>query len=303
MACDPISPEDAAALSARRERARAVAGRIAQAVEAMPMPRTFFDAERAVRPITVADRMLVRLPDPHGEGGISPARQRLRVFSDRILAAIEGLPMPETFRDAERASRCVLATDTLLTQLYTPPKAAKRARAGAFDPAALDDEPETPDSCEDSAKDRAGVTAALFDRLDIVALAYARETGFYPDGTACDPAGPAAPEHLACPEEIDIIDQWMNETRGKPFVESEGLLPLARIMTGRANGSVRAQARHSGQWPDGRAFKDTDPPFFVLSKRFDVEVLKRPGPDHSHVHEDPGPELFPWWLVRNPDTG
>jgi hypothetical protein len=293
MAYDTTSAADAAALIARRERVRALAGQVAQAVEALDVPRTFFDAERAVRAITVADRMLVRLPDPQDESeGISPARQRLRLFADRILAVIEGLSSPASFRDAERAARCVLATDTLLTQLYAPPKAARRPK-DAFD-AALTDEPE--DSPEIA-------TGRLFDKLDRVALAFSREVGFYPDGTACDPAQPEEPQHLGCPEEVEIIDQWISSNNGKPFLSDDGLLPLAQILTARANGSVRAQARHIGHWPDGRKFDEKDGPFFALSKRFAAEVLKQPGADDGDVDEAPAHELFPWWLVRNPDTG
>lgn len=291
MAFDPPSTADVAALMARRERVRAVAGRVAETVEAIDMPRTFFDGERAVRAITLADRMLVRLPQTQDEG-IAPARQRLRAFADCILAVIEGLPSPTTFRDAERAARCVLATDTLLDQLYAPPKATRRARADAFEVAPGKDEPEAE-----------AFTSELFDRLDSVALAFSREVGFYPDGTVCDAAAVEEPHRLACPEEAELLVEWLEETNGKPPLRNEGMRPLAQIMTARANASVRAQARHKGRWPDGRTFNENDRPLFVLSKRFDTEVLKRPGPDVSGLHEDPGHPLFPWWMVRNPDTG
>ncbi len=274
---------------------RALSLRIAQSVEAIAMPRTFFDGERAVRAITLADRMLVRLPDPQHEGGLSPARQRLRVFADQVLAVIEGLSSPATFRDAERAARCVLAADSLLTQLYAPPKQAKRTRAEAYGTPAGDDQAEPEDSPEIAA-------VMLFDTLDKTALAYAREVGFYPDGAACDPAA-VEPHRLACPEELDILEQWMDATNGKPGLGNESLLPLARIMAARANGSLRAQARHLGHWPGGKPFHDTDAQFFVLSKRFETEVLKRPGPGYGDVDEEPAHDLFPWWLVKNPDTG
>jgi hypothetical protein len=302
MAYDPTSAADAAALLARRGRMRSVAGRVAQSVEAIDMPGTFVDAERAVRAITLADRMLVRLPEP-GQNGVTPARQRLRAFADQILAIIEALPSPKTFRDVERAARCVLASDTLLVQLYSPPKAAKRARKDRFDIDACDEDTGDSPEADPAESDSDGVTGALFERLDHVALAHAHQTGFYPDGTACDPARAVEPHRLACPEEMDILDQWISDTAGKPFVSDERLLPLAQIMTARANASVRAQARHLGQWPDGRAFRDNDPPAFVLSKRFDREILKRPGPDYSDINEEPADDLFPWWLVRNPDTG
>jgi hypothetical protein len=51
MAFDPTSAADATALSARRERVRAWSLRIAEAVEAIPVPQNYLDGER----VTCAD--------------------------------------------------------------------------------------------------------------------------------------------------------------------------------------------------------------------------------------------------------
>ncbi len=54
-------------------------------------------------------------------GGLSPLEQRrarLRAFADRVLEAVEALPMPKTAADAERTLRTVTAADRMLVQLY-----------------------------------------------------------------------------------------------------------------------------------------------------------------------------------------
>ena len=54
-------------------------------------------------------------------GGLSPLEQRrarLRAFADRVLEAVEALPMPKAAADAERTLRTVTAADRMLVQLY-----------------------------------------------------------------------------------------------------------------------------------------------------------------------------------------
>ncbi len=46
-------------------------------------------------------------------------RERLRDFADRVLEAIEALPMPETPLEGERTLRAVTAADRMLIQVYT----------------------------------------------------------------------------------------------------------------------------------------------------------------------------------------
>jgi len=46
-------------------------------------------------------------------------RARLRAFADRVLEAIEALPMPKTVIDGERTARAITATDRMLVQIYS----------------------------------------------------------------------------------------------------------------------------------------------------------------------------------------
>jgi len=53
--------------------------------------------------------------------GLSPLEQRrarLRAFADRVLEAVEALPMPKNAADAERTLRAVTTADRMLVQLY-----------------------------------------------------------------------------------------------------------------------------------------------------------------------------------------
>ena len=52
---------DLTPLEQRRERLRAFADRVLEAVEALPMPKNAVDSERTLRTITAADRMLVQI--------------------------------------------------------------------------------------------------------------------------------------------------------------------------------------------------------------------------------------------------
>ncbi len=46
-------------------------------------------------------------------------RMRLRAFADRVLEAVEALPMPKTALDSERTLRAVTACDRMLVQIYS----------------------------------------------------------------------------------------------------------------------------------------------------------------------------------------
>jgi hypothetical protein len=284
MAFDRTTPEDAAALSEGRARMRALAGRICDAVEAMPLPETFYEGERAARTLTFADRLLERLPGGRrsAEGAVSPARQRLRVLAETVVSIIENLDMPETFRDGERALRCVAATEKLYEQFYAPPKPS-RLTADEFEPE------------DDDSHEAAGLRA--FERIDHLSMVYARECGFYPDGSAYETE---APERLCCEEETRLIAKWLADAAAHPFPPEEGTRMIAQIMTARFNAIAKAQARHVGTWPDGKAFNETDGDFYTISKAYPTPDRSRPGgraPD-----EGPGPRGYVWWIVRNPDT-
>ena len=46
-------------------------------------------------------------------------RARLRAFADRVLEAVEDLPMPKTHIDSERTLRAITAADRMLVQIYS----------------------------------------------------------------------------------------------------------------------------------------------------------------------------------------
>ena len=46
-------------------------------------------------------------------------RARLRAFADRVLEAVEALPMPKTAIDSERTLRAITAADRMLVQIYS----------------------------------------------------------------------------------------------------------------------------------------------------------------------------------------
>lgn len=316
MAFDAPSAEDAAVLIERQAQVRAWSLRLAEAVEAIDLPESFLDGERAARAIIVADRMLVRLPEPDAEPEteldeddeaemcVTPARRRLRVFADQVFDVITDLPMPRTFLDAERAGRCALATARLFTQLYAPSKPSK----GTLEDIDLDLGDAGPaDTGRRRATDETtdAISTRLLEDVDQLTLAHARATGFYPDGSVCDPVAPADHGRLVCPQEAGLMSEWLAAAAsGTP---EDGIDAVARIMAGRANASTRAAARHTGHWPDGSAYRDDAPDAWAISKAFAAEVLQRPGPRRADLRaeddERPRPPGFPWWLVRNPDTG
>jgi len=45
-------------------------------------------------------------------------RMRLRAYADRVLEAVEALPMPKTALEGERTLRAVTACDRMLIQIY-----------------------------------------------------------------------------------------------------------------------------------------------------------------------------------------
>lgn len=57
----------------------------------------------------------------HNPSPLEQRRERLRRFADRVMEAIEQLPMPESFIEGERAQRCLAQTDRTLVQLHSRP--------------------------------------------------------------------------------------------------------------------------------------------------------------------------------------
>ncbi|CAL4867146.1 hypothetical protein MMA231_01397 [Asticcacaulis sp. MM231] len=52
-------------------------------------------------------------------------RARLRAYADRVLEAVEALPMPKTALDGERSLRTITAADRMLIQIYSKVSAAR----------------------------------------------------------------------------------------------------------------------------------------------------------------------------------
>ncbi len=55
-------------------------------------------------------------------------RMRLRAFADRVLEAVEALPMPKTAVDSERTLRTITAADRMLVQIYSKVSSQKQIR-------------------------------------------------------------------------------------------------------------------------------------------------------------------------------
>jgi hypothetical protein len=146
-----MSEDDAEALRVRRAELHEFMREIAAAALMLPNPETYLEAERAVRAITMADRMGQKLRDvtlseaeeageekqdtpPPPKKAVplpingaekethDPVRTALRILADRIMAAARTLPMPDNALTALRALRYARACERMLTQLYTPPQ-------------------------------------------------------------------------------------------------------------------------------------------------------------------------------------
>ena len=55
------------------------------------------------------------------EAELALRRARLRVLADRVLEAMEALPLPETHLEAAQAQRAIEITDRLMIKLYREP--------------------------------------------------------------------------------------------------------------------------------------------------------------------------------------
>lgn len=199
---------DQAELKAARARLRTFAALVAEVVESIDMPETFLEGERAARAVIMADRMVTQLPEPettsteavpYEASVIAPARKRLRLYAHRLLDVIERLPLPKTFLEGERAGRCVLATDRMLSQLYEAPRpevtrmelpgfsGLKAARPAPKSTAGCFDDDDDDEDREPSGND---YKAVLAFRLDHIVRSRAKQSGFWNDGHPYDPADP-----------------------------------------------------------------------------------------------------------------
>ncbi|HTM80764.1 hypothetical protein [Asticcacaulis sp.] len=103
----------------------------------------------------------------------------MRTVATQIAEEVKSIPQPVTFLGAERAGRCVLATDHMLAQLYETPKLPKQ-------PAFTDDIEDDPDATD------------IYGRMDVMAkidrlsVFHAHENDIRYDGTPFDPDRPVA---------------------------------------------------------------------------------------------------------------
>lgn len=293
--------DDAAALATRRLTVRAYADRIAQIVEGLDLPETFLEAERAARAITAADRIIQQLPtipedqpetsndDSDADQApviIKPPRRRLRARADRLLEVIGLIPDPDSFLEGERASRCLLATDRMLSQLYEAPQSHNKPNARFPKSPAFAD-----DLDEDDQAETTDWRAEFMAKADRFATGCARESGIWPDGTAFD-KDTTAPKDRWCWADSLTIFQCDSDPLQKDRWP-------ALLMLNRANAVTRAMARRDGRWPDYALFGEDDPDYYSLSARYDEQVLNKPPPDTPTDHKEiPNTIGFPWWLVR-----
>jgi hypothetical protein len=277
--------DDLTALQSGRDRLRALAARVVEAIEAIPMPDSFLEAERAARAVTTADRMITRLPQD-GDAQTT-LRNTLKTYGGRLLDTLETLPLPKTHADGERAGRCVLATERMLTQLHAPrlPKPEARPR---FADDLLDDETPPPDNPVDAWNE----VQAMIDRAT---RGYAQRRDIWPDGAPYD-------------RSRDVSDAFAEadaSVYARATMQDEPAMRLAELTITRVNAIARAAARRDGRWPDGSAFSHEDPDYYAISEFYEMMVLGRVSTPTDGWTEKAEPPGFPWWVVRRtpPDTG
>ena len=145
---------DLTPLEQRRERLRAFADRVLEAVEALPMPKNAVDSERTLRTITAADRMLVQiyskvsgsaqiLPQVTSPVAYAPSkflRDAISAFEARIATPREATPQPVqtapeetpfvyTYDDDEIDDATGEETEPLSPEALTALDLEKRAKA------------------------------------------------------------------------------------------------------------------------------------------------------------------------------
>jgi hypothetical protein len=159
---------DLTPLEQRRERLRAFADRVLEAVEALPMPKNAVDSERTLRTITAADRMLVQIYSKvSGSAQILP-----QVASPYVYP-----PISKSLSKVMEAFEAHTATPPEVT-----PQPAQTAREEApfvynYDDDDIDEEVEQP-------------SPEALTALDLEKRAKALYQAYYDSLTAENPAGP-----------------------------------------------------------------------------------------------------------------
>lgn len=278
--------DDLTALQSGRARLRALAARVAEAIEAIPMPDSFLEAERAARAVTTADRMISRLPQDEDEAQAA-IRATLKTYGGRLLDTLETMPLPKTHTDGERAGRCVLATERMLTQLHAPRLPKAEATRHRFADDLLDDE--TPPG------DPVDAWNEVQSMIDKATRGYAERRNIWPDGAVFNRSRDVS-EAFA---EADA------SVYARATMQDEPAMRLAQLTIARVNAIARAAARRDGKWPDGSAFSADDPDYYAISEFYEMMVLGRVSTPTDGWTEKAEPPGFPWWVVRRtpPDSG
>jgi len=185
-----------------------------------------------------------------------------------LLTVIGLIPDPDSFQEGERAGRCLLASDRMLSQLYEAPQS--QARAGTR-PANSPASPMTHGRKRRDGQQREKPNWRLefIAKTDRRMARFASDCGIWPDGTPFDPATPAPENPWLMPDSLTIfqcgdplqIDRWP-----------------ALLMVNRINAVIRALARKDGCWPDYSPFGKDDPDYYSLSPSFDEQVMDHPPP-------------------------
>lgn len=286
----PSRHHDEAALIARRERLRAFAADVADCVEAIPMPESFLEGERAVRTVTIADRILARLPDERAQDEYTqahasaigwPERLRLRTYADRLLDTVYDLPKPECFLEAERAGRFTLAADRMLTQLYGRPKPKSSGRYGDEDDMDGEADADTP---EEVARKNLWYLTGFISKQT---AHHARVCGVWPDGQPFDDKADIAHDAYA-PLEHELMEAAPDE----PVMRTVAHLLLRQI-----NAISRQQAGKLGHWPDNTPYSDDTPDLYTLSANLEYEAESLLSGQRAE-DEEAGPLARLWWIVR-----
>ena len=226
--------DDAAALASRRRALRAFTAAVSAHLRGLDAPQTYLEAERAVRTVTAADRILERLPPDAGDDIASappdPERLLLRADADRLMAAASLIAKPETLADGDRAMRYALAADRMLIQIYGPPRAAKGSAAE-----------------EDSeGNDDQTLCEKFLWKISNMCHHKASRDGYWPDGSPYDPEMPDYWD--VTPGDVLDATAAANEAAGKPVPMLEARRQIQHAY------DTLPRDEFEKRWPGGKAF-------------------------------------------------
>jgi hypothetical protein len=199
--------------------------------------------------------------------------------ADQLLEVIGLIPDSDSFLEGERAGRCLLSTDRMLSQLYEAPKPnARFPGSPVYAPEEADDLDED-DSAYPSGENW---QLDLQNRVDRMTKGHARKCGVWPDGSPCL-AG--APEPDVPFDDADHAVLLRIKAADADPLANERLPAL--IIASRANAVTRA--RLDGHWPEQSPYRDSDRDFSI-SRR----ALMRPSSNSRHAPKTQIARLTLW---------